>query len=139
MCLDNLPLNHIGIAVRDFDKSLNFYCLLGYKKMHPEVVRDELQTADLIMLTHDSMPNIELVKPYSEKSPINNYLKENDSVIYHLCYEVKSFDKIVKELKKEFRLFNVSEPKPAILFDYKLVAFYYIKGVGLIELLEESR
>jgi methylmalonyl-CoA/ethylmalonyl-CoA epimerase len=139
MCLDKLPLNHIAIAVRDFDKSLNFYSLLGYKKMHPEVVRDKLQTSDLIMLTNDNLPNIELVKPYSTKSPVNNYLKENDTVIYHFCYEVKSFDKVINELKKEFRVFNVSEPKPAILFDNKLVAFYYIKGVGLIELLEEPR
>ncbi len=138
MNLDNLPLNHIGIAVKEFDKSLNFYSLLGYRKMHPKIIRDELQIVDLIMLTHSTLPNIELVKPFSSKSPVNNYLKENDSVIYHMCYEVKSFDNTVCELKKEFRVFNISEPKPAILFNNRLVAFYFIKGVGLIELLEES-
>jgi methylmalonyl-CoA/ethylmalonyl-CoA epimerase len=136
MYLDNLTFNHMGIAVSDFDKSLKFYSLLGYQKMHPVIIRDKLQGVDLIMLTHDSLPNIELVRPYSEKSPVNNYLKEHDTEIYHLCYEVESFDNVLKELKKNLRVINVSEPKPAILFDNRLVAFYFIKGVGLIELLK---
>jgi len=89
MYLDNLTFNHMGIAVSDFDKSLKFYSLLGYQKMHPDIIRDKLQGVDLIMLTHDSLPNIELVRPYSEKSPVNNYLKEHDTEIYHLCYEVE--------------------------------------------------
>jgi methylmalonyl-CoA/ethylmalonyl-CoA epimerase len=55
--------------------------------------------------------------------------------MYHYSYEVDSFEEVEKELKKSFRVFNVSKPKPAILFDNRLVSFYYIIGVGLIELL----
>ena len=37
------------------------------------------------------------------------------------------------------RIFNVAKPKPAILFNNRMVSFYYIPSVGLIEfLLEEN-
>ncbi len=138
MILNTLNFHHIGIAVKDFEKSLKYYTLLGYKKVNSEIVRDELQKVDLILLEHESHPNIELVKPYNNESPIEKYLKDNDNSIYHYCYEVKDFNSVVKELKKTFRVFNVVKPKPAILFDNRFVSFYYIHNVGLIELLEEK-
>jgi len=137
MVLENLKFHHIGIAVSDFEKIASYYCSIGYKKSNESIIRDELQVVDLILLIHDVHPNIELVKPFNEKSPINNYLKGSDVAIYHFCYEVNSFSDVIKKLKKNFRIFNVSKPKPAILFNNRLVAFYYIHGVGLIELLEE--
>ena len=137
MVLENLKFHHIGIAVSDFEKITSFYCSIGYKKSNESIIRDELQVVDLMLLIHDAHPNIELVKPINEKSPINNYLKDSDVAIYHFCYEVDSFSDVIKKLKKNFRIFNVSKPKPAILFDNRLVAFYYIHGVGLIELLEK--
>ena len=137
MILQNLKFNHIGIAVKDFEKVASYYCSIGYKKSDQSIVRDELQVVDLMLLIHDTHPNIELVKPFNEKSPINNYLKDNDIAIYHFCYEVDSFSDVINKLKKNFRIFNVSKPKPAILFNNRLVAFYYIHGVGLIELLKK--
>jgi len=137
MVLQNLKFHHIGIAVSDFEKISSFYCSIGYKKFNKSIIRDELQVVDLILLIHDFHPNIELVRPFNERSPINNYLKSSDVAIYHFCYEVDSFSDVIKELKKNFRVFNVSKPKPAILFNNRLVAFYYIHGVGLIELLKK--
>ena len=138
MNLKNLKFHHIGVAVRDFNKALDFYILLGYKKTNEFEIRDELQKVDLYLLEHETHPSIELVKPYDEESPVNGYLKENDNNIYHYCYEVSNFDKVINELKKEFRIFNVVKPKPAILFNNRLVSFYYIHNVGLIELLIED-
>jgi methylmalonyl-CoA/ethylmalonyl-CoA epimerase len=137
MVLQNLKFHHIGIAVSDFEQIASYYCSIGYKKSNKIIIRDELQVVDLMLLIHDVHPNIELVKPFNEKSPINNYLKGSDIAIYHFCYEVDSFSDVINKLKKNFRIFNVSKPKPAILFNNRLVAFYYIHGVGLIELLEE--
>jgi len=137
MILQNLKFHHIGIAVKNFEQIAAYYYSVGYEKYNKSIVRDELQVVDLMLLVHDAHPNIELVKPYNENSPINNYLKNDDVAMYHFCYEVDSFSGVINELKKNFRVFNVSKPKPAILFDNRLVAFYYIHGVGLIELLKE--
>lgn len=138
MNLEDLKFHHIGVAVKDFEKSLKFYAILGYKKVNEDAVRDELQKVDLYLLEHKNHPRIELVKPYNDESPIKGYLKENDNQVYHYCYEVSDFDEVVKELKKSFRIFNVVEPKPAILFNNRMVSFYYIPTVGLIELLLEE-
>jgi methylmalonyl-CoA/ethylmalonyl-CoA epimerase len=134
--LDNLNFHHIGIAVKEFDQAVSYYQSLGYKKQNHDIVRDELQRVDLILLKHITQPDVELVRPIDEKSPINNYIKNSDAVMYHTCYEVESFSRVINELKKNFRVFNVSKPKPAILFNNRLVSFYYIYGVGLIELLK---
>lgn len=62
-----------------------------------------MQRNDLYLLKHKTHPAIELVKPYEENSPINNYLKESDNNIYHYCYEVFRLKEVEKELKKQFR------------------------------------
>jgi hypothetical protein len=36
------------------------------------------------------------------------------------------------------RVIQVSPPKPAVLFDHSPVGFYFVKGIGLVELLEKS-
>jgi methylmalonyl-CoA/ethylmalonyl-CoA epimerase len=133
--LEDLKFHHIGIAVKNFEKSLSYYQRLGYKRLNQDIVRDNLHKVDLILLQHDSHPDIELVSPFDNNSPIGKYLKNSDVAMYHLCYEVDDFDYVVNSLKKEFRVFSVVKPKPAILFNNRLVAFYYLHGIGLIELL----
>jgi len=135
--LQNLEFHHIGIAVKDFKVITSYYLSIGYVKFHKGIIRDELQNVDLVLLTHDIHPDVELVRPFDEDSPIHNYLKNSDIVIYHFCYEVDSFSDTVEELERGFRVFNVSKPKPAILFNNRPVAFYYIHGVGLVELLKK--
>lgn len=135
MILEDLKFHHLGIAVKHFDKSLSFYERLGYRRLNQEIVRDNLHHVDLIFLQHNSQPNIELVRPLHKNSPIVNYLKNADAAMYHLCYEVDCFDHVVDSLKQEFRVFSVVKPKPAILFNNRLVGFYYLHGIGLIELL----
>ena len=139
MSLLDLKFHHVGVAVKNFNKSLDFYQLMGYEKVNEDIIRDELQKVDLYLLKHKTHPSIELVKPYDDNSPVNNYLKESDNNMYHYCYEVLSFEEVEKALKKQFRVFNVSKPKPAILFNNRLVSFYYLYGVGLIELLLEDK
>jgi catechol 2,3-dioxygenase-like lactoylglutathione lyase family enzyme len=133
----NLKFHHVGIAVKDFKKSLEFYKLLKYKWFKSKIFRDKKQKVDLILLKHDNFSNIELVKPYDDSSPILNYIKDNDNRIYHFCYEVDNFKKVEEKLKKKFRIINVVKPTPAILFNNRLVSFYYIQKVGLIEFLKK--
>jgi len=136
--LENLEFHHIGIAVSDFRQVLTYYKSLGYKEFNKAAIRDELQMVDLMLLTHNTHPDIELVKPFNDQSPIKNYLKNNDVFIYHFCYEIDSFNDVVDDLKEKFRVFSVSAPKPAVLFNNRLVAFYYVHNIGLIELLKKA-
>ena len=94
-----------------------------------------MQNVELILCTSEQYPTVELVKPLNDKSPIINYLNKSNEIIYHICYEVNSIENI-KELFSDNRAICVSEPKPAILFNNRLVSFYYIKNVGLFEVLQ---
>lgn len=132
---DVVTFHHIGIAVRDFGNSIKFYTRLGYKCSKPVI--DNLQNADLVILSSNSLPSIELIKPVNEKSPVNNYLKNNGEVIYHICYEVNNLKKTLEMLKKTHRVICVSKQKGAILFGKRLVSFYYVNGVGIVEFLEK--
>jgi methylmalonyl-CoA/ethylmalonyl-CoA epimerase len=127
--------HHFGLAVKQFDRPLQFYRNLGYQASDP--VYDPLQGVELILCTADHQPAIELVRPVAENSPIDNYLAKNNEMIYHTCYEVDDFEAGKDFLFAKNRAICVSKPKPAILFGNRQVAFYYVNNVGLFELLEK--
>lgn len=81
-----LHFHHLGMAVKDFTKPLNFLKALGYTE-EKRVIDEIYQNIEALMcINNNGMPNIELLKPINEKSPINNILKMQDSMIYHICY-----------------------------------------------------
>ena len=127
--------HHFGLALKDFSKAIEFYKNLGYDITEPII--DTLQNVELVLCTSEKHPTIELVKPINNNSPIINYLRKNNEMIYHVCYEVDDIDRDIKTLFSDIRAFCVSKPKPAILFDNRLVSFFYINNVGLIEVLQK--
>lgn len=133
--MGSIRFHHYGLAVSDFSAALKFHTNLGYTC--GKSVVDNLQKVELIMCDMDGFPSVELVKPINDESPINNYLKKNPEIIYHVCYEVDDATTDVKKLFSENRAICVSKPKPAILFNNRNVSFYYIKNVGLVEILEK--
>ena len=132
--MSSIRFHHYGLAVNGFENALKFHINLGYVCSKPIV--DELQKVELIMCDKEGFPSVELVKPVNEESPINTYLKKNSEIIYHVCYEVEDSEVDVKKLFSENRAICVSKPKPAILFNNRKVSFYYVKDIGLIEVLE---
>ena len=132
--MNKIKFNHLGLAVKRFSDALAFYKNLGYHCTDPVI--DSLQNVEIILCTSVKFPTVELIKPINDKSPINNYLNKCNEMIYHICYEVEKIEN-VKKLFPNNRVFCTSKPKPAILFDNRLVSFYYINDVGLIELLQK--
>lgn len=132
-----LNFHHFGLAVSDFDSAERYYKMCDYQFTPP--ITDKLQNV-IVKIGHlENSPSIELVKPYGNSSPIKKILKLNMETIYHTCYEVKKIEEAVRKLRQDFRLIRTVSPRPALLFDNRLVGFYYIRGVGLIELLEEEK
>ncbi len=129
-----LSFHHYGLATNNFDNSIKFHKNLGYSIS--DIVRDDLQDVDLIFCESKSMPSVELVRPINSRSPINNYIKKNNAIIYHACYETSFDQENISNIFFNVDYIIVSEPKPAILFNNRLVSFYFVKDNGLIELLE---
>ena len=128
-----MKFHHFGIACKDFESLKLFYSKQNYSI--GEEVYDSIQNVNLVFCKSTIHPNVELIKPFNKKSPLNNFLKFSETSIYHLCYATKKSEKQVLDFFKNQKIIKISGPDPAILFNYKKVAFYYIKNVGIIEIL----
>ena len=125
-----MQLHHIGVACEDIAKSLEHIKKAYDVKSVSDVIFDEQQNASLCLILTNNGATIELIS-----GPTVNGLIEKGISYYHLCFTVKDIVTEINRLKTGGMIL-VSPPKPAILFENKLVAFLYAQ-TGLIELLEE--
>ena len=125
-----MKFHHIGIATDNIEKTL--LKLRKYFKIAEvsKVVYDANQDANLCMITLDSGIKIELING----KVVENILKKRQ-YLYHTCYSVENIEKTIENLQLD-GAFLVKEPKKAVLFNNKRVAFL-LWDLGLIELLEE--
>jgi Glyoxalase/Bleomycin resistance protein/Dioxygenase superfamily len=131
----DLRFHHLGLAVRQKSAAVKFLRGMGYQI--GETLYDPNQLVNLIMCTSDSQPDVEIIYPSEDTGPVDNILKSNNALIYHTCYLSKDIDGSIHQIKEAgIRVLPISDKKPAPLFDNRKVAFFYIDGFGLVELLE---
>ena len=112
---------------------------LGYRAA--ERIYDPLQNVNLGMFVHDEMPDVEIIYPAEGAGPLDELLSTHrEGLVYHTCYTSDDVDRSLQamEIEGSLRLFEVSSPKPAVLFGGKAVSFYVVGGVGLIEIIDDS-
>ncbi len=138
--IGNMTPHHLGIAVKDIEKSIREYAGLGWI-LDGKIVEDKDRNVKLAFLKRKQSGEVlELVAPNQDDNPVSNTLRvmKNMATPYHICYEVKDLDKTIEILKG--RKYIVTEtPKPAVAFDNRRVAFLLNRNVGLIELLETEK
>jgi len=133
----DLRFHHLGLATRDADETSRMLHAMGYTLA--ESLFDPLQNVNLIWCEHDTMPAIEVVYPADSPGPLGSYLAEFSEMVYHLCYVADDIQAAVASIRAiGARVLPVAPPKPAVLFDGRQVGFYLVKGLGLIEILEEK-
>ena len=63
--------------------------------------------------------------------------KQTAGIIYHLCYETENLAAALAQFADAgINAICISQPTPAPLFGGRLVSFYNIVGMGLVEVLE---
>jgi methylmalonyl-CoA/ethylmalonyl-CoA epimerase len=125
-----MKIHHIGIACTNIEEAI-----IDFGKIHTiisksEIVFDPQQNAKLCMIKSDIGLDFEFIAG----EQVVKLLKKGITY-YHICYEVDNIDNTVEELKSKDAVI-ISEPKPAILFKNKRVAFLYL-SYGLVELVEK--
>ncbi len=128
-------IEHIGIAVRDLDKSNQLFAsLLGKSHYKTEEVASEGVKTSFFQ----SGPNkIELLEATSPESPIAKFIEKKGEGVHHIAFAVNDIESEIKRLQKEgFVVLNKTPKKGA---DNKLVAFLHPKSTNgvLIELCQE--
>jgi hypothetical protein len=129
-----LEFHHFGLAVKSPEAAFRYLEALGYTA--GSTCYDPLQKVNLAMRHHERMPDVEVIWPGTEPSPIDRMLKRGDSMIYHLCYTSDDVERSVAALEETgLEVLPLGLAQPAVLFDGIEVSFYSITGVGIIEII----
>ena len=128
-------IEHIGIAVKDIEKSNKlFTSLFGEKQYKMEEVLSEGVKTSFFQVG----PNkIELLEATNSDSPIAKFIERKGEGIHHIAFAVADINSEIQRLKKEgFTVLNEMPKKGA---DNKLVAFLHPKSTNgvLIELCQD--
>lgn len=128
-------IEHIGIAVKDLDKSNQLFASL-FSQSHYKV--EEVEREGVKTSFFKNGPNkIELLEATNPDSPIAKFIEKKGEGIHHIAFAVKDIKAEMKRLAAEgFQLLS-DEPKPGA--DNKLVCFLHPKTTNgvLIELCQE--
>lgn len=129
-----LEFHHFGLAVRSPEAAFRFLSDLGY--CVGRGCYDPLQKVNLAMCHHAHMPDVEVIWPGREASPIDRMLKKNDSMFYHLCYTSTDLKTSLAALELAgLEVLSLGTAQAALLFDGIEVSFYHITGVGIVEII----
>ena len=131
--LSSFKFHHVGVAVKDIEKTAAIYVQGGYKKS--ATTFDPVQNVNICWLVKEGMPTVELLAPVAETSPVCKTLEKNGVTPYHTCYIVEDIEKAMSDLRK-MKYVAVSKPEVAPAISNCKVAFLFNKNVGLIELVE---
>lgn len=125
-------LDHIGIAVKNIDSSIELYRKLLNKDYYKsETVETEGVRTVFFELGESK---IELLESIRQDSPIAKFLNKKGEGIHHIAFEVDDIYKEIARLKSEGLHFVSEEPK--IGADNKLICFLHPTSTSgtLIEL-----
>lgn len=128
-------IEHIGIAVKDLEKSNKlFEALLNSKPYKVETVDSEHVSTSFFKTGETK---IELLEATSPESPIAKFIEKKGEGIHHIAFAVSDIKSEVQRLKNEG--FVVLNEEPKIGADNKWVCFLHPKSTNgvLIELCQE--
>jgi methylmalonyl-CoA/ethylmalonyl-CoA epimerase len=130
-------IEHIGIAVKDIERSNDLFAsLFGKANYKIEDVESEGVKTSFFMCG----PNkIELLQATNENSPIAKFIEKKGEGIHHIAFAVDDIEKEIKRLTEAgFEMIHKAPKKGA---DNKLIAFLHPKSTNgvLVELCQEIK
>jgi methylmalonyl-CoA/ethylmalonyl-CoA epimerase len=128
-----MEFHHLGVATSDINASIKIFTNLGF--ISDGVIFDEIQKVNICFMRKTGHPDIELIEPAGDKSPVRDIINKVGTTPYHLCYFTNDIIQEIANLKKD-RFILVVKPVEAIAFNNKRICFCYNKDFGLLELVE---
>ena len=130
-----LGIEHIGIAIDNFDKDAPFWKLL-LNNSTPIV--EEVKGQEVITEIFDTgRGKIELLEAISQDSPITKFIEKRGKGIHHICLEVEDIQQAIKELIEAG--VELIDKSPRIGAEGYMIAFIHPRSTGgvLVELAEK--
>ena len=87
-------INHICIAVKDIDASMQFYKqMFGVNPGNVEVIKDQGVKAALLRVGGSQ---IELIQPLESDNSIGRFIETRGASVHHICFEVENLSEKLK-------------------------------------------
>ena len=104
-------IDHVGIAVPDLDRAIEFYSqTYGMRLAHQEV-NEEQGVREAMMAVGDSGSCIQLLAPLNEQSTIAKFLDRAGPGIQQMAYRVVDIDAVSATLRERGVRLLYDEPK----------------------------
>ncbi len=130
-------LDHIGIAVRDLERSLGFYRdVLGLR--HEQTCEETARQLTAAVLDGGNT-HLELLQSTAPGSLIERFIEKRGEGIHHLCFEVEDIQAALAQLEQAGMRLVDRQPRPGV--GGALVAFVHPSSTGgvLLELSEKKK
>jgi methylmalonyl-CoA/ethylmalonyl-CoA epimerase len=131
-------IHHLGIAVKDLERSLAAWARLFGARSGP-VEESPERGVRMAQLQFPEGPAVELLAPLGENSPIAKFLTGRGEGIHHFTLEVEGIEAALEELKRAGLQFVAASPQSGA--EGSRIAFVHprcLNGV-LLELRESRR
>ncbi|NLO18826.1 MAG: methylmalonyl-CoA epimerase [Ignavibacteria bacterium] len=129
-------INHIGIAVKDLDASIElFKKIFNFESIHKEVVADQ-KVAVGSFKVGDVL--IELTSPTADDSPIAKFIEKRGEGIHHIAFETDNVSNELSRLSEEGIQLIDKAPRPGA--HDMLISFLHPKSTNgvLMELCQHQ-
>ena len=129
--------SHVGVAVKDLEKSTEIFSrLFGVKSVETEEVADQRVRLAFFRVGDTS---VELTEATSDDSPIAKFIEKRGEGVHHLSFEVDDIRTELKRLKAEGFILIDEEPRRGAGGYW--IAFLHPKSTNgvLVEISEKIR
>ena len=126
-------LNHIGIAVKNIEATLEFYrFLFGLESGQIKEVVDQGVRAALIKV---GKTQLEIIQPAEDSGSVSRFINNRGEGLHHICLEVENLQATLKRLDDQGVELIDSSPREGLS---GMIAFLHPKATKgtLIELIE---
>mgnify|MGYP001243433253 CR=1 FL=1 len=133
--MNEVNIDHIGIATESIEISKKFWNLIGFKDSSNHVV--ESQGVKVQYLTGESGAKLELLEPIFSESPVGKFITNKGPGIQQLAVIVSDIAELIIKLKEHgVVLINDIPSKGA---DGRLISFIHPKSTGgvLVEIIQK--
>lgn len=131
-----MQFHHVGLIVDDIEKGKEFVQSLIANLVWSETFVDLNIGVSVTFGSSTDGICYELIFPLGTDSPVLNYLAKKTNMMHHIAYTVENFEEKFAELRR-LRLIPLGEPKPAVAFRGKRVAFFLTPLRTIIEIIEK--
>lgn len=105
-----LPLDHVGVAVRTLEEGSRPYRLLGLGQTGDD---EEVASQGVrVRVLRGGGSLVELLEPTSPASPLVKFLEKRGPGVHHLAFRVDDLEAQITRLQLEGAPFVDPEPKP---------------------------